>query len=154
MINHISGGNSFPYIEIGNVDPNTDTGVMVAIHEGEHPLYDVKSRIVDLQKFDQFMNNPSFGKIGDAETNIDIGNLIPSNGTILKSWKIENIQEQSYNIFFTARNGTFTQSLRLKKINGRWLSASQVKNGNGILHEQVDKNFPVGANGKVNWDAA
>ncbi|MCE9777564.1 hypothetical protein LZ645_21820 [Shewanella algae] len=155
MISHISGGNSFPYFQIGMLDPNTDTGVLMVIHKGEHPLYDVNSRIVDLQKFNQIKNNLSLGNMAYSDTNISVGNLIPSHASMLQNWKVENSPEQSYNIFFTARNGSFTQALRLKKINGKWLSATKITNKNNeLLHEQIDDLFPTGADGEVEWDAA
>ncbi len=153
MIAHISGGNSFPYFQIGMIDNNTNTGVLMAIHEGDHPLYDVNARIVDLQKFEQIKNNISLASMSHSDTNISVGNMIPSHASMVQPWKLENDLEQSYNVFFTARNGGFTQLLRFKKINGKWVSATKVTNReNEVLHEKIDDNYPKDANGNICWE--
>ena len=131
----------------------SNQGVLMAIHQGNHPLYDVTARIVDLQKFEQVKSNMSLATFGYTDTNINIGNMIPSHASMVQKWKIESEPEQSYNIFFTARNGSFTQLLRLKKINGVWVSATKVTNRNNeILHEQIDENYPTEADGSVIWE--
>jgi hypothetical protein len=155
MVGHISGGNSFPYFQIGMLNSNTNAGVLMAIHQGEHPLYDVNARIVDLQKFKQVKHNISLASMSFCDTNISIGNLIPSHTRMLQQWKLENEPEQSYNIFFTARNGSFTQLLRLKKIGGAWVSATKITNkDNKVLHEKIDDGFPKNPDGNACWDAA
>lgn len=155
MIGHISGGNSFPYFQIGTISNSTNLGLLMAIHKGEHPLYDVNARIVDLQKFERIKQNLTLASIGSTETNIAVGNLIPSHASIIQQWHIENEPEQSYNIFSTARNGNFTQLLRLKKINGNWISASKVTNReNEILHEEIGTDYPRDDEGNVCWESA
>lgn len=155
MIGHISGGNSFPWVQVSMLDNSTNTGVLMAIHQGEHPLYDVSARIVDLQKFEQVKDNISLATFGYTDTNVNIGNMIPSHASMVQQWKIESSPEQSYNIFFTARNGSFTQLLRLQKINGTWVSATKVTNkDNVVLHEQVDDNYPKDTEGNVCWEKA
>lgn len=152
MIGHISGGNSFPWLQIGMIN-SSNQGVLMAIHQGNHPLYNVTARIVDLQRFDQIKSNISLVTFGYADTNLNIGNMIPSHASMVQKWKIESEPEQSYNIFFTARNGSFTQLMRLKKINGVWASATKVTNRNNeILHEQIDEKYPTGADGNVIWE--
>ena len=154
MIGHISGGNSFPWLQIGMTN-GSNQGVLMAIHQGDHPLYDVTARIVDLQKFEQIKNNISLATLGYTDTNINIGNMIPSHASMVQNWKIESEPKQSYNIFFTARNGSFTQLLRLKKVNGAWVTATKVTNKNNeILHEQIDENYPKEADGSVTWEYA
>lgn len=155
MIGHISGGNSFPYFQIAMLDSNSNTGILMAIHQGVHPLYDVNARIVDLQKFEQIKHNISLANMRYSDTNINVGNLIPSHASMIRQWKIENEPEQSYNIFFTARNGSFTQIIRLKKINGVWVSATKVTNReNKVMHEKIDDNYPKDADGNVSWERA
>lgn len=155
MIGHISGGNSFPYFQIGMLDNNSNTGVLMAIHEGEHPLYDINARIVDLQKFEQIKNNLSLASMSYCDTNISVGNMIPSHASMIQPWKVENEPTQSYNVFFTARNGSFTQLIRLNKINGIWVSAVKVTNrDNQVLHENIDNNFPRDVDGNVCWENA
>jgi hypothetical protein len=153
MIGHISGGNSFPYFQISSLDNNSNTGILVAIHEGEYPLYDVHARIVDLQKFDQVKDNFSLTSIGYCDTHVSVGNMIPSHVSMIQQqWKIENEPTQSYNIFFTARNGSFNQQIRLNKINGIWVSATKVITwDNEVLLEKIENNYPRDVNGNVRW---
>ncbi|MFM4922410.1 hypothetical protein [Aeromonas dhakensis] len=151
MIGHISDGNSFPWLQIG-MTYGSNQGVLMAIHQGDHPLYDVIARIVDLQKLEQVKNNISLATLEHIETNVNIGNMIPSHASMVQKWEIESEPEQSYNIFLTARNGSFTQLLRLKKVNGAWVCATKIMNKNNeILHEQIDDNYPKEADGSVTW---
>jgi hypothetical protein len=152
IIAHISGGDSFPYFQISMINNETNVGLLMAIHEGEHPLYDVTARIVDLQKFRQIENNLTFDSMSHCDTNVNVGNLISSHATMIQKWQIENDMEQSYNIFFTARNGSFKQFIRLKKIDHKWLSAIKVMDKDRkVLHEQVDLEYPRDLNGVVEW---
>ncbi len=153
MIGHISGGNSFPYFQIGNLDSNTNKGVLMVIPEGEHPQYDVSACIVDLQKFEKVKSSLSFVNMEYSHTNIHIGNLTQTHACMVQEWTVENDIEQSYNIFFTARNGSFTQLMRLKKIDGNWVVATKVKNNEDkILYEQIDYNYPKDDEGNVCWE--
>lgn len=152
MINHISGGDSFPWLQIGMIDHVSDQGMLMAIHNGDHPLYDVSVRIVDLNIFQLISKNLTLSNLQMCDTNIDIGNLIPGHSKILSSWKIAHSPMQDYNIFFSARNGRFTQLVRLRKINGQWLVATKVTDQNDkVIHEQIDQHFPRNNNGMVVW---
>lgn len=152
MICHITGGDSFPYFQIGMLDNKKNTGVLMSIQEGEHPLYDVNARIVDLQKFEQVKNNLSLANMSYSDIYISIGNMIPSHARMIQPWKIHNEPTQSYNVFLTARNGNFTQLIRLNKINGAWISATKViKTDDEVLYENVDNNFPRDVDGNVCW---
>jgi hypothetical protein len=70
MIGHVTGGNSFPWFQIAMIDNIKDKGVLMAIHHGVHPLYDVTARIVDLQKFQKVKNNISLATFGFTDTNV------------------------------------------------------------------------------------
>jgi hypothetical protein len=154
MIDHISGGNSFPYIMIASVNSEINMGRLMVIHNGEHPLYDVNVRIVDLNKFSTIQENITLESMSTCESNIVIGNLTPSHASVLQNWKIDGVNEQSYNVFFTARNGGFTQLIRMKKIDGTWLTATKVSDRqNNILHEQIDQNYPKNISNEVDWES-
>ncbi|MEI1280632.1 hypothetical protein V6Z05_20040 [Leptospira venezuelensis] len=144
MIDHISGGKSFPMIQIGSINNLSNMGILTVIHNGKHPLYDVHVRIVDLQKFETIKDNLNLANMGYPDTNIPLGNMIPTHASMVGAWNIEHDPEQAYNIFMTARNGSFTQMLRLKKIEGKWVSATRVKNSdNEILYERIDADYPL-----------
>lgn len=152
MVNHISGGNSFPWLQIAMIDSENDSGHLIANHEGNYPLYDVTAQIADLNKFSAMQGNHSLATLSITHTNVEIGSLIPGHSALIRSWAIDHTPEQNYNVFMTARNGRFTQKIRMKKINGKWLSAISVSNGNGdTLYEQIDSAYPRNNLGYVEW---
>ena len=73
-----------------------------------------------------------------------------------------NPESIRYNIFISARNGMFTELLRLRKVNGVWKSAMKVEKKNysektpnappTLLKEQVDPDFPKDKNGQIQWE--
>jgi hypothetical protein len=155
LISHVSGGASFPWIQFGMLDDNTGKGTLMVVHQGEHPLYDVAARIVDLNKFELIKNHLTADNFRQADTTIEVGNIIPGHASMVGAWKIEGLDRQNYNVFFTARNGRFTQLIRMMKIDGKWISATKVSNGSEeIVHEQVSESFPRDAEGRVIWDKA
>ena len=105
----------------------------MVVHQGEHPLYDVHTRIVDLEKLDQLMGNLSFATLKQTDTNISIGNLIPS-AQMLQPFMLGNGNTRRFNIFFPARNGFFTQLLRFKKIHGKWVYATKVEREDKVIY--------------------
>lgn len=152
MIDHVTGGDSFPWIQVAMVDPKTDQGMLMVNHHGDHPLYDVSVRIVDLNIFFQIQGAHTLSTFQLSDTNINIGNLISGHSMSLRGWSIKHSPAQSYNVFFAARNGSFTQLVRMRKINGKWLTATKVSNQNNeVLHEQIDTNFPRNIDGTIAW---
>ena len=150
ILSNISGGNSFPYIQIGNINNTTKTGQIVVLHQGSYPLYDVQVRIVDLRRFQVVQGNiADFG-----ETSFSVGNMIPSHCVVMpNAWNIGEGTKQSYNVFMTARNGAFTQLIRLDKGSGEWKYATKVINSRGeTVLEQIKEGFPLESDGIVNWN--
>ena len=149
LANSVSGGDSFCYLAISTIHPVTNTGQLYVIHSGEHNLYGVRARIVDVEKLHQLF----YGKIplDQAEMNISIGDLIPSFAQRLSPFTLDNGNTRSFNVLFTARNGSFKQLLWFKKIHGEWLYATKVERGSKVLFEQVPKEFPRTAMGNVEW---
>jgi hypothetical protein len=149
-IAHISGGDSYPWIQFGLVGAPNTWG-LIAMNQGNYPLYDVNIRITDLQQLAQ-ANDPLSVSVAAIGKTVHVGNMIPSQCNIVLTVDVKNISELTFNIFFTARNGLFTQLLRLKKINDSWTSAIQVMNKDGdTIRELVDELFPRDADGNVNW---
>ena len=150
LANSMSGGDSFCYLGISPVNLKTNTGWFYVIHQGEYNLYDVHARIIDVEKLHQLVEEKL--SLDQAETNISIGNLIPSLGGKLSQFTLGNGNTRSFNVTFTARNGFFKQLLWFKKIHGEWLYATKVTRGSKVLYEQIDNEFPRTAMGDVKWD--
>lgn len=142
LAGYATGGDSFPYftIQICEDCDNKNTATMMAHHKGEFPLYDVTARFVDINRSNIDRIETMLG------TSVSIGNMIPSHTQLVPQLlSIENSEnkEQAFNIFMTARNGGFTQLVRLKNVNGKWLSATKVtRNHNKIVLEKIDDDFP------------
>lgn len=151
VANSVSGGDSFCYLVVSTIDPVTNTGRLVVVHQGEHSLYDVHVRIVDLEKLDQIKGNLSFATLNQTDTNISIGNLISSFAQMLQPFTLGNSDTRRFNIFFSARNGFFNQALRFKKIDGKWVYATKVEREDKVIYEKVNDEFPRNAEGNVEW---
>lgn len=153
MVSHISGGDSYLSLQI-DIQNTTNLGVLVAVHHGEHPLYDVSARVTDLQKLKQLQEPMTYENMNNAATNIKIGNMSPSQVILLQDWQLDSEHEKSYNISLLARNGSFRQLLRMKKVEGVWVSASKVLNVESeTIYEKIDERFPLDSGGGVNWES-
>jgi hypothetical protein len=148
-----TGGDSFAYLMPFFIGSD-NTFQLTIIHHGDYPLYDMSARIVDLEKFEK-ITEYTLNEIKKTEQALKIGNLAPNKSSMLGTFTIKGTQLK-WNIFFSARNGFFSEHLRIVKINGTWKSAIRVDNtptkeALKILFEKVDKDFPVNDNGDVEW---
>jgi hypothetical protein len=155
-IDTITGGSSFCYLAVGA------DGNQTFVHSGDFPLAGVTARIVDMQKWNQMLKNnphPSMKEFLSADTNVALGD-IPPHTAIPKFGLVQLVgAERDFNIFFNARNGFWTQELRLKLIDGKWQTASRVtrlevgskKKTPDKIFERIDKGFPLNAKGEVDW---
>ena len=117
-----------------------------------------------MQKFNQVVKNnphPSMQEILSADTDIVLGDMPPY--TALPRFNLIQLAgqtERDFNIFFGARNGFWSEELRLRLIGGKWLAASRVvrmeigskKKTPDKLFERIDKEFPRNAKGGVGWE--
>ena len=149
LANSMSGGDSYCYLGISPINPKTNTGWFYVIPQGEYNLYDVHARIADVEKLHQLAEDRL--PLDQADTNISIGNLIPSFAQKFP-FTLGNGNTRSFNVLFTARNGFFKQLLWFEKVHGEWLYATKVTRGSEVLYEHVDKEFPRTAEGNVEWD--
>jgi hypothetical protein len=153
MLAQLTGGDSFPCLSLGMFNSAVDQCVVTLISNGAYPLYDLNVRIVDIQKFNAIAPNITFQSISSTTSTFQVGNLNQNSAIILQqAWQLNHTPVQSYNAFFIARNGNFTQIIRLVKQNGTWIVATKVEDQNNkILFEQVDPNFPRNASMQVVW---
>jgi hypothetical protein len=59
-----------------------------------------------------------------------------------------NEDSRAFNVFIVARNGRFTESVRLRRVNGVWNTAkivdvSYYSGLQGVALEESDKDFPI-----------
>ncbi len=144
--NVATGGDAFAYISIGLGALQSPT--IFVSHSGVHPLYGVSARMVDLQLFGTIPPPITLAAIATAENLIDVGDMTPGFGRLIGTAEPFVGPAQDYNIFFTARNGGWTQMYRARLIDNVWVSASCVCRdlhglGHGtVLHAERDAGFP------------
>jgi hypothetical protein len=160
IVKSVIGGDSFCYLTIMSLDPRTNSGILTVIHQGDHPIYDVTARIADLQKMEVLeekmkatgSNILDFQEVMKANTIIQIGNMAKGpSASPIGPFSLGTGIERGFNIFFSARNGVFTQLLRMKKINDKWINAAKVERDGKVLFEKIDSDFPRNSDGNVDW---
>jgi hypothetical protein len=158
--NAITGGNSFAYMALQVPDPKTaNTAIPLFIHQGKYPLYDVQAKIVDLDEHRRLVEQKDFANASKAlmGTTLTVGNLTPgfasSMSVVLPH---PSGQDFSYNVFYVARNGAWTQSLRMRWVGNGWAIANKVVGGseNKELYREVSANYPLNGKGEVDWEAS
>lgn len=143
-IDQITGGDSYCYMDV------TEDGTLAFLHVGKHPLSGVQPRIVDMVKFRR-SENPGL----NFSTILDPFDLAVGKSMVKLDAKIafSDPAKQDFSIFFTAKNGSWDELLRMRKVEGVWQRAMKVrieippKNKNGKLtfkkvKEEVSKSFP------------
>jgi hypothetical protein len=138
-IGTFTGGNSYVTLLY------TPGNLLLFVHRGEYPLFSVMARIVDLD--DPHKN--LFGgvvNVGDLTKGHGVDRLIPPELARIADRSADRVD---LNIFFTARNGDWTEQLRMRRMGNEWKKAvmiegafSAMKKGE-ILCWGVDKDFPI-----------
>jgi|LQYC01.1.fsa_nt_gi hypothetical protein len=142
---------SFCYLTIGNLDTNTNVGLLMVVHQGEYPIHNVNARLVDLQEFEKIKNKMNIYNFTQSDTNIPIGSMIKNTSSTLGRFDLGKSSNRDFNIFFSANNGLFTELLRLRKVDGKWLSAIKVQKEGKVIFEKIDSNFPRTNKGEIDW---
>ena len=145
----VTGGDSFGYLSLSTTtDPNAAT--LIFVQQGEYPLYDVAARVADLAHWD-----PPKVPLGSYDTTLKVGNVANGTAMILGNWSLPKVDAANYNIFFSARNGFWTQQIRARRVRGEWKTATRVIRSDGagekILWERVDDAFPREKDATVRW---
>jgi hypothetical protein len=148
LLGNVTGGDSFCELRPILLNPLIPRDFEL-IHHGDHPLYDVQVRIVDLARFEAVPRSISQGE------NIYEFNVLPPQHAIkieLKSPQ-DNIRSlpRRLNVFVTARNGSFEQLLQIVVVGGKQQSASQIIRGGDIIWMAVDREFPRSGHERVDW---
>ena len=137
----VTGGNSYCYVSLSWLKPNEAT--IMLINDGEYPMYKVQMRIVDLAKFHSQSSTNIDSKLG---TVFNFDELTAGHAQQSGQIKVEKTSDRlSLNIFFSSRNGSFTQRLRLAKISEtKWVAATKLTKTfeDELIYEKIDKDYP------------
>lgn len=156
----IIGGDSFCYLDLYELQSGSP--FIMLIHMGEYPLYDLNIRIADLNVFEEEVRRAEGGPLTwhafrKGDQLLRVGNLAKGNLTIKDDVRLplSDKGQQGFNIFFSARNGMWTQILRLRLVHHKWTRAYKVVREAGgktqVLRQFVDDEFPKDANGEPDW---
>ena len=154
-IQTVTGGDSYCYLDV--VSPSRAGGLLVAFHRGKYPLYAVNARLVDLAQMKKFLESGqklTLDNVFTNDVNLSIGDLAVSTAKPLQQIIFPSSDRQSFNIFFSAHNGLWTEELRLRFVDGSWTRAVRVSRLEGSreasIWKRVDPKYPR-PNGKVDW---
>ena len=149
-INTLTGGDSYCFLTYV-----PGQGFLFFEHMGEYPLYGVDARIVTLDEDGKIIEGQNF-----MGTTISVGDMISHHGNMvpIPGNLIANQDFFDANIFFTARNGDWTEQMRVKKIGGKYVRAVYVKGRFTSLKkerplcETIDPGFPKNNDGNIDSD--
>lgn len=150
IANLVTGGDSFCYVTIASINPNANRGILTVVHQGDYSTFDINVRMVDLQKSRE-IKDYTLNALKQAQTTLQIGSLIKGTALAVGPFDLGSSPERDFNIFFIARNSQFTQFLRLRKIDDKWVTATKVERDGKIIFEKVDEGFPGTDQGQVQW---
>jgi hypothetical protein len=148
----VTGGDEFAYLDpLFAEDQNRI--FLIVVHKGKYPIYDVGFRVADFRiggtkpMAEEMLSNT-----------FSVGNLAPNTRRFVAYWPlVPGKNRYGFNFFFTARNsrGFISQQVRFAKVNGGWVSATEVTpyNGGKTLFSRIDPKFPKRANGQIDWNA-
>jgi len=147
LLGHITGGSSFCYVLFFNIDETRNTASLFAINGSTHPVFDAQLRIADLECLERASAANGAIPFASCSTHFRIPTLIAGHGGEIGQIPLGEGKVRRFNIFWLARNGDWTQLLRLAKVNGVWRSATRILRGETVLYEDLPPDFPRDALG-------
>ena len=137
ILGNVMGGDSFCSLHLANISATTNRGLIGFWTFGKYRLYNVKARVADLDSRQEIFLN--------------VGELAPGITSTRETIDLGTGPRKRYNIFFTARNGRFTQQLRYVKVDNAWIAASRITMNNKIVLVDVPPAYPLNESGEVDW---
>lgn len=152
IVGNTTGGKSVCYLLSGIKEENQPP--MSFLHcNGPYALHDVNVEICDLDEFNRGVAAGQSNTQQRPRFKFEI--ILPGVAyPVPYQFAVDphNKNERSFNIFYFARNGHFSQLVRMKKINGQWLTATKVLNGSTEpAFEWIQEGFLTQSDQKVEW---
>lgn len=149
-ISSVTGGDGFAYVDIlKGLFPNAYAPAVST--DSEFPQYDLSIRFFDEHKsHEEQIAHPTIIKIATLPPGQAVINSIPTFDLAGKP------DLAKFNIFISARNGSFIEELRLRKVGDSWYSAFRVFKNNSdgsrkLLVERAMEQYPKAADGTLVW---
>ena len=149
-ISSITGGDGFAYIDIlKGLFPNALAPAVIS--ESTYPQYDLSIRFYDEDKDHSI-------QIAQPLT-LNIATLPPGQSILhrIPSFDLDNkIDYAKFNLFISARNGSFFEELHLRKVDGDWFSAFRVfrmtpSGEKMLLLERAMEKYPRASDNTIIW---
>ena len=146
----VTGGESFPYLNIVE-------GRVLLINEGRDPLYDIGVRMWDPSDYRNVMTSAEFWQLERRALNFTVSNMPPASAREVAQLQLPATRVKTFEATMIARNGSFSQQLVMRQVDGAWRTAYRIFRGPaklpaGRLLERVDPLFPRDQRGEVRWD--
>lgn len=149
-ISSVTGGNGFAYVDIlKGYFPNAFSPSVMS--ESEYPQYDLSIRFFDEQKnHDAQIAQPLILNIATLPPGQVIINRIPA-------FDLEGkLDYAKFNLFISARNGSFVEEISLRKVSGEWYSAlrvfkSNIDGSSTLLLARAMEKYPKTPDGIPLW---
>lgn len=154
----ITGGNNVCYINLVTSDADKQVAMLVIVNDGDYPLYDISFRMWDPADYGPNVQaSKSLEDFNKMAINMNVGNLPPHSVRTLGSVKLPNGDIKNFEMTIIARNGSFTERFRLRKVSGNWKRAFRVHTGynrdeSTVLVQKADADFPADKDGKIHWE--
>lgn len=150
-ISEVTGGDSFCYVDIRELALSGGLLQVALLGKGKNPVSDVNIRIVDLDVMDEAFKSGALENLRKAEITLSFPHPARYSGFSKPLYRFKpepNQVSKRYNVFINARNGTFTELVRLRRIDGQWstairVSASYYDKRSGLVLEDIDRTFPM-----------
>jgi hypothetical protein len=145
-VNEATGGDSFCFVDMG---PIPEGLIAHLVQKGKYPVFDIRLNITDLNALDSGIKSAAPSLLVGTRTFGTIDFMSRGLWQPLGVYPVNPKEEYvRYNISIFARNGSFTELLRLKRLKeGGWTSALLVHASydtkKGIVLERVQRQFPV-----------
>jgi len=157
-INNITGADNIPQIW-SKVFDNGDGIVLrhIIFNRGLYTLYDVNATFIFY--------------VGKQNVKTQDGNDISIPTPMVEIVNIGNVSTKDFrpigrdiylpiknidcDITISARNGAWSEGLRMQRIEGAWAQATRISemSTGKVVYEDVSPNYPRGQNGEINWNS-
>jgi hypothetical protein len=123
--------------------------IMIVDHCGPEPLFNISIHFSDDDRTRSFAGRPSITpeEIADAQMNLHLQELDPTQGGPMFAWTPVNPDQESYTIRIGSRGLLLDQSLKIIRAEGKWYYRITVTDVTGSHHTKIidcrDAGFPA-----------
>ena len=127
---------------------------MSFLNDGQFPLYELQVRVVDVGLL-QDEGAKTYQEMEAATTYLQVPAAIAphtaTGGISGFHIPIRNSEKADFNVFFSARNGFWSELIRIRKVKGLWVEATRVQQDFARVKTEhhpmpwtnVEKGFPL-----------